>query len=109
MKKDRRICDIHRRETRDMIVYVILILILSLILFDTILLGGDGLGITATLVAMGAVRICAEIRKIREYFIKLENANRAERAGLAMPRIYEDCDDIREAINSRPSQKGPPS
>lgn len=109
MKKDRRICDIHRRETWDMIVYVVLILFLGLLLFDTILLGGNGLGITAVIVAMGAVRICDEIRKLREYFIKLENANRAERAGLAMPRIYEDTDDIREAINSRPSQKGPPS
>ena len=109
MKKDRRICDIHRREMWDFVVYALLIMLLSLILFDTILLGGDGLGITATLVAMGAVRICAEIRKLREYFIRLENANRAERAGLTMPRIYEDCDDISEAINSRPSQKGPPS
>jgi hypothetical protein len=109
MKKDRRICDIHRRETWDIIVYVILILLLSLIIFDTILLGGDGLGITATLVAMGAVRICSEIRKLREYFVKLENANRAERAGLAMPSLYEDTDDIREAVHEARFKKGPPS
>lgn len=92
-----------------MIVYVVLILLLGLILFDVILLGGNGMGMSSVLVAMSAVRICSEIRKLREYFVKLENANRAERAGLAMPRIYEDTDDIREAINSRPSQKGPPS
>lgn len=109
MKKDHRLLMINRREVWDVVVYAVLIVMLVMLIFNAIFLGGDGLGITAVVVAMGAVRICEEIRKLREYFVKLENANRAERAGLPMPRLYEDTDDIREAVNSRHSQKGPPS
>lgn len=109
MKKDHRLLVINRHDLRDMVLYLILLAVLGLILMNMFLLGGVGTGITATMVGLGSVRICSEVRRLREYFIKLENANRAERCGLAMPRIYEDCDDIREALNTRQSTERPPS
>jgi len=109
MKKDRRICDIHRWDTLDTIVYVLLSfgLLLTLLSYSA----GEPVGfLVITLVIMtGGIRIRVEIRRLREYFIKLENANRAERAGLAMPRLYEDVDDIREAVHEARFKKGPPS
>lgn len=109
MKKDRRLLDIHRGDMVDCVQYVVMAVILVTTLLSWNYGAPVGFLVISLLVVMGGIRIRMELRRLREYFIKLENANRAERAGLAMPRLYEDTDDIREAIHAASFKKGPPS
>lgn len=109
MKKDHRLLVITRYDIWDAALFCVLMMMLVLVALDVVLAGGSGTALTPITMALVGVKLSREIRRLREYFVKLENANRAERCGLAMPRIYEDCDDIREALNTRQSTERPPS
>ena len=103
--KDKRLIAIHREDVVDRVCYVLLVVVLVFTLIAWNFGEAVGFLVISLLVMTGGIRIRLELRRLREYFIKAENVNRAERAGLAMPRLYEDVDDVREAVQALQSMQ----
>jgi hypothetical protein len=109
MKKDPRIILIERGDKQEFYLYILLMTILPL--FVAMEIDGNGVGhfIVSIVFAMGGIRIRGELRAIRADAIRRENADRAERAGLAMPRLYEDVDDLKEAVQKTNEEHSKPA
>ena len=109
MKKDPRIVSIQRGETVERCVYGSLLILLLIF----IAMAADGANTAHLVVSVVAtvvgIHIRHEIRNIRLDAIRRENVDRADRAGLAMPRLYQDVEDLREAVHNMRFKKGPPS
>lgn len=109
MKKDRRISSIQRTGALETAVYCLLML--AMFVFAIMDSNGEGTGyfLVSTVVAMAGIHTRSEIRHMRIEAIRRQNAERAERAGLDMPWLYENTEDIREAVHAMRFKKGPPS
>ena len=109
MKKDPRIASIQRGDTVEKCFYGLLFILL--IVFIAVSADGTDSGhlVVSVVVAMVGIHIRCEMRAIRLDGIRRENVDRADRAGLAMPRMYEDIEDLREAVHNMRFKKGPPS
>jgi len=99
MKKDPRIASIQRGETLEKCFYVLLFLLLLVFLAMDADGADAGHLFLGCVVAMAGIHVRSEMRNMRLEAIRRENAERAERAGLAMPRLYEDVDDLTDALH----------
>jgi hypothetical protein len=97
--KDKRLVSIYWEKVLDSSVYVLLWLAFAFLLVPASMGEETGMALIGILIIMGGIRIRGELRKIRADAIRRENADRAERAGLAMPRLYEDVDDLTDALH----------
>ena len=109
MKKDPRITSIQRGDTVERCVYCLLFVLLIVFIAMTADRANTGYLLVGVVVAMAGIHVRHEIRNIRLDGIRRENVDRADRTGLAMPRLYEDVEDIREAVHNMRFKKGPPS
>lgn len=109
MKKDPRIASIQWGDTVEKCLYFLFMI------FLIVLAVADSNGLDAGHLFMGCaaamtgIRIRIEMRNARLDAIRRENVDRADRAGLAMPRLYEDVEDLREAIHNMRFKNAPPS
>ena len=109
MKKDRRISSIQRVGALETAVYAVFMVFVLVGSVSNNLGDGSGYLLICFVIAMAGIHTRSEIRSMRIDAIRRENVARAERAGLAMPRLYENTEDIREEVNAMRFKKGPPS
>lgn len=108
MKKDRRISSIQREDMVERGFYIALIIVMIALLIMEWSGVDTGYYMACVLIVIAGIRMRCELRDIRLDAIRRENVARAERAGLAMPRLYEDIEDLREAVHNMRFKKGPP-
>jgi hypothetical protein len=109
LKKDRRISSIQRGDTVERGFYIALVLVMIALLIMEWSGVDTGYYMVCVLIVIAGIRMRCELRDIRLDAIRRENVARAEREGLAMPRLYEDIEDLREAVHNMRFKKGPPS
>ena len=109
MKKDPRIASIQRGDTVEKCFYGLLFILLLVFVAMTADGANTGHLFLGCVVAMAGIHVRCEMRNIRLDGIRRENVERADRAGLSMPRLYEDVEDIREAVHNMRFKKAPPS
>lgn len=109
MKKDSRISSIQREDMIERAFYIALILLMIGLMIMEWSGVDTGYYMACLLIVIAGIRIRCELRDLRLDGIRRENVDRADRAGLAMPRMYEDIEDLREAIHNMRFKKGPPS
>ena len=109
MKKDPRIASIQRGDTAEKCMYGLLFVLLIVFIAMTADGANTGHLVVSVVATMVGIHVRHEIRNIRLDAIRRENVDRADRAGLAMPRLYQDVEDLREAVHNMRFKKGPPS
>ena len=107
MKQDERITKIRREDFLEYSVYAVMWILTALYILGCVLEGRFGIETLFLLGIMISIRVRGEIRRARVDAIRRENTDRAERAGLAMPEIYENVRDISEAVKEARKNKTP--